>query len=458
MIALSVTALAAGLFSPALSAALTTLLPYLGVLSLLLAGSAFFSGSEAALFSLDRYTLDQLRGDGEQPSRTSRRIESLLSNPRRLLATLLLGNEFINICISAVGIRLVLELKQQGLDVPWWTNILAVTPLLLVFGEIAPKAVAVRAGAAWSKLVALPLVTFGTLVSPARNLLQGLADLFIGGLGGTRDPLPDALQEAQFRALVNLSEQQGVLGSDEAELIHRVFELGDTPVSRIMTPRSDLVTISLNAPLDELMETARGSGFSRLPVYLTDSDSPRGVLLSKDLIRFKWRDAVPSHRALEEFVTQPYFVPPSKAADELLREFQKTRGHMAFVIDEYGGLQGIVTMQDILDELFEPPAHPGGLGDSPLSPVIDRIGEGVFRVPARLEVSEWNRRMHPGLPEGDSYTTVAGYIFHLFGRLPAKGEEICSGLWSFQVSGIDGTRLTQITAVRLDPRQQGGGE
>jgi len=425
---------------------------HLAIIAALLVVSAFFAGSESALFSLDRYAMDRLTS-ADRGAR-GRALLKLLSNPRKLLATLLLGNELVNITITVVGAHLVFELWQDENAVPWWFNILAVTPLLLIFGEITPKAIAVRSSEAWASFVALPLAAFWTLVTPIRGLLEGAADLLLPRkFVDDEDPLPAALEEAQFKALVDLGKSQGVLESEEAEMIHRVFDLSTTPVSRLMTSRADLVCVARGAPLHDVLDQALDGGYSRLPVHAGEPDNIKGILLTKDLLRFRWHREDLFARSLDDLLKPAYFVPPSKPADELLREFQQTRGHMAVVIDEYGAVLGVVTMQDVLDELFEPfneALKSIGQDDSVMR--IERIGDDTYRLPARLEVTEWNRRMSPQIPEGDSYTTVAGYIFHLFGRLPSKGDQTSDKRWTFHVSGVEGTRLTQITAVRRDRR------
>jgi len=424
----------------------TLLLPYLGVLLVLLICSAFFSGSESAMFSLDGYALDQL---DEDKSKTDRAIRRLLDNPRQLLATILLGNELVNITISTVGLAALMALRNEYEWLPWWLNIVVITPLLLVFGEIAPKAIAVRAGLSWARIVALPLRAFGLLVAPARAVLDGIATLFLTPFKAAgQDPLPEALQESQFKALVNLGEEQGVLDRDEAELIHRVFDLTDTPVSRVMAPRRDVVGISLNARLIEVLELIRDRRYARLPVYRDDLSKICGILLTKDLLRFAASGEDLDPRQLEGLLKPAYFVPPGKTCGSLLQEFQAERGHMAFVLTEDGDLAGLVTMQDLLDELFEPIT--GHLDSVHLGPKIERLAPGAFRVPARMEISDWNKMMMPPLAQGDSYNTLAGYIFHLFGRLPKKGESVRDEGWTFIVTGLEGTRLTWITAQRRE--------
>ncbi len=416
---------------------------YLLLLAALFCGSAFFSGSESAYFSIDRITLGKL---AEAGSRSRRTIPRLLADPGRLLATLLLGNELINITISAVGAQLVFALSGEAGSDLWWVNIVLMTPLLLLFGEIGPKVIAVRNSVPWAATVAIPLRIFSWTVTPLRVLLQQIARVVLLPLGDTNESAEPQLREGQFKALVELADAQGALESEEADMIHRVFELSDTPVSRVLTPRSDVVSVNLNDDLQALMDASLDGRYSRLPVWSGEADNIRGILLAKDLLGFRHGDAELDARSLLDALHPPYFVPPSKKAGELLREFQRERLHLAVVMDEYGAMLGIVTMQDILEELF------GTLGDQVDSPGslggVDRIKEGVYSVPSRFEVAEWNRRMRPPIPMGDSWTTIGGYIFHLFGRLPAKGDEVKDINWIFHVAGIEGTKMTRVTVTR----------
>jgi putative hemolysin len=427
----------------------TVVLPYLGVLAVLLVCSAFFSGSESAMFSLDRYALEQL---DEKKRSSDRALRKLLASPQRLLATILLGNELVNITISTVGLAAILALRAEYQWLPWWLNIVVITPLLLIFGEIAPKAIAVRAGLAWARAVALPLRFFGALVLPIRVVLDQIATFILGFFDAAGEgPLPAALRETQFKALVDLGEEQGVLDRDEAELIHRVFDLTDTSVSVVMTPRRDVVGIPLGASFEDILAVIRERRYARLPVYSDDLSKVRGILLTKDLLRFASSGEQLAAGQLEAMLKPAYFVPPGKTCGALLQEFQDERGHMAFVLAEDGDLAGLVTMQDLLDELFEPMTTEDSLE---LGPRIERLAQGVFRVPARMDVRDWNKMMMPPLPAGDSYTTLAGYIFHLFGRLPKKGESVRDNNWTFSVTGLEGTRLTWITAQRREGGRQ----
>jgi CBS domain containing-hemolysin-like protein len=197
--------------------------------------------------------------------------------------------------------------------------------------------------------------------------------------------------------------------------------------------------------MEQILEEVCRSRYSRVPVYLEDPDRIEGVLLTKDLLRYRWTDSQGLPQ-LEDLVQPTYFVPPGKPCGDMMQEFQAERGHMAIVLDEHGELEGLVTLQDILEELFEPLQ----LEDRP-DPAIERLADGTWRVPAKFEVTEWNRSMDPTLPTGESYNTIAGYIFELFGRLPRKGEVVRDLSWSFKVIGMEGTRMTWILVHRRDP-------
>jgi putative hemolysin len=441
------------------------ILPSLGIVALLLCCSAFFSGSESAMFSLDSITLEKL---DDNPTRSGTAVRKLLSEPRRLLATLLLGNEITNIALSSVMAAIVFTLASElgsGAGDLWWLNIVVATPLLLVFGEVVPKAVAVRTGIRWAQAVSLPLTLFATVFAPFRAVLEfasRLVLLAIHAISGSRlprllsdaDGLAAALEEAQFRALVRQGAREGALDPREAALIHRVFDLTDMPVSRLMTSRAEIKAASLNTSGADLVAAAQASGFSRLPVYQGDLDHVRGILLLKDLLRFRAKGEEISARGIERLLQEPYFVPPGKTAGELLREFQSKRAHIALVLDEYGTLLGLITMQDVLEALFEPMRRAEGEKEPETGGGLERLAEGTYRVPARMALDEFNRRMSPPLPPGDTYTTVAGYIFHLFGKLPNKGDQVSDAHWTFHVSGLDGTRLTRVTATRKDRRDR----
>ncbi len=411
--------------------------PALGILAIfcLMLLSAFFSGSETALFSLSAVDREALRASGKNDV-----LERLLAHPRRVLASVLFGNELVNVSLSTLCAALLLQVEP---DRPW-LNLLVATPLLLLAGEVLPKSFALRYARRAATLVARPLSAWAWMITPLRYGLSLVADRMVRLLGGTQEEV-SSLQEAELRQLIDEGRQTGSIKEMEQELIEAVFEFSDTPVSRIATPRPDIVSIPLTIPYPKLVELLREHSLSRLPVYQGRRDNVIGILLAKDLLRFKGSRS-PGPRELKTLLLEPYFVPTSKPASELLRELQLARSHLALVVDEHGSIDGVVTMDDLLGELV------GDLLDEhdDDSDEISVIQPNVWNVAGAMDCDDFVEQTGITLPEGD-YHTVAGFVFSELGHLPSKGETLEWEGVRFEVTGIDERRITELT-VRLSSR------
>jgi putative hemolysin len=317
---------------------------------LLLVCSAFFSGTEVAMFSLRRV-------DRQQMARSKRRSDSLvlsmLARPRRLIATLLIGNESVNVSFSVVMAALVEQLFGGLSEV---TLALLATgmalPLVLLLGEITPKTIAFKSSATWSRTAVRPLVLFGLVVTPIRLVVTGVAWLVLRPLGG-RSSLRQAardLSEDEFKALVDAGSAEGAVDARERRLIHKVFEFGDKTVAEAMVPRHRVFALSYDLPLARLAREVASRGFSRVPIYHRSPDQIRGVLHAKDLLIQGSGGAAP-HK-LAELLNEPLFVPQTTPLERLFRLFKQRKIHMALVVNEYGKLAGLVTMEDLLEQLF----------------------------------------------------------------------------------------------------------
>lgn len=394
--------------------------------------SAFFSGSETALFSLNAVDREALRNGNPLKA-----LDQLLADPRRVLASVLFGNELVNVTLSTLCAGLVLQVTP---DKPW-LNLLVATPLLLLAGEVLPKSFALRYARRASRLVARPLAAWTVLISPLRRVLSWFADQVVRLLGGGH-PEGINLQEAEVRQLIDEGRQTGTIGAMEQELIEAVFEFADTPVSKIATPRPDIIAVPLTIPYPKLVALLREHNLSRLPIYQGRRDNVVGVLLAKDLLRYKG-SRQPGPRELKALLLEPYFVPTSKPAADLLRELQVARSHMALVVDEHGSIDGLVTMDDLLGELV------GDLLDEhdDDSDEISRLQPDVWNVAGSTDCDDFQNQTGITLPEGD-YHTVAGFVFSELGHLPAKGEVLSWEGLEFHVTGLDERRITDLT-VRL---------
>jgi CBS domain containing-hemolysin-like protein len=321
--------------------------------ALLLLGSAFFSGSETALFSLSRVTRETLASRADAGSR---RVLELLSRPRRLIVTIILCNELINITSSSLAATVTshwLPASRELVQVVVATAVML--PLLLLFGEMAPKSLAIRIGERWARAVSGPLKLTAVVVTPVRWVLQGIAGAVVRILG-VRPLQPElGLKEEEFRALVDVSSAEGELEFSERRLIHNVFEFGETTVGKVMTPADKVFSLPYEMPLGRLVEAVARERYSRVPIYRGSGrkgarDHVVGIVLAKDLVGYA-RGQLEGH-TIQDLLNPPMFVPRTTKCDRLFREFQRRKTHMALVVDEYGRLIGLVTMEDLLEELF----------------------------------------------------------------------------------------------------------
>lgn len=399
----------------------------------LLSLSIFFSISETSLFSLqkvDREALKEDRSVGEL-------VTHLLHRPRRLLAALLIGNEVANISLSAVSAAVVLTFAPT-----WpWLNVVLVAPILILFGDVLPKTLGLRFGRQIAARVARPLAFWNELVSPLRWALSGIVDVLLRPFGITPAPMHDSLQEEQLRTLIDQGRETGVIQPMEQEIIHRVFEFGDLPVSRVMTPRPDIFALSITTTWTEMLTELRAARYSRVPIWQGSPDNVVGILLVKDLLRH--RENPPSHaRQLLKLLHPPMFVPPSKRAQDLLREFRVKNNHMAVVVDEHGSIAGLVTLDDLLTELVGEVLDESDVDEKEAT----RVQDNIWTVRAGIDIDDFDARFGVELPEGD-YTTLGGFVFHLLGAAPQKGDEIVWNGLTFHVSGVDGRRITEVTVT-----------
>jgi putative hemolysin len=414
-------------------AELTSPLPTAAFLLALLAVSAFFSASEAALFSLQRVDREALKDD-ETVGET---IRHLLAQPRRLLAALLMGSEVANIALASASAALT---RAAFPEYPW-LSIVFVAPVIILFGDITPKTLGIRFSRTVARTVARPLSFWSELVSPVRFVLTAVADGVLKLMGVAPPKQSEALKEAQLRTLIDQGLQGGVIEPMEQDLIHRVFEFGDLPVSRLMTPRPDIFSLSITTPWPELLAKISEARYSRVPIWHGSPENILGILMMKDLLRLRGGPA-PNARQLQKMLHAAMFVPRSKRSQDLLREFRQRNMHLAIVVDEHGSCAGLVTLDDILTEIV------GAVHDE--TDTVERdaaeLAPGVFTVRAGMDVEDFSSRFAVDLPEGE-YTTLGGFIFHTLGHAPTKGDVVEWAGRSFLVQGVEGRRITEVTVT-----------
>ena len=412
---------------------------------LLLCCSAFFSASETALFSLQPVDRRAMADAGNT------RVEAMLKSPRATLATLLIGNETVNITLSSVMAGLMLSLAPE---LPW-LNLVVLPPILLVCGEIMPKVFAMRFNRRAAALIAPPLRIFGLIVTPIRWVLTAVADLFLRMTGGTTAHEEAELREAQLRALIDETIASGSIGASEHEMLHKAFDFGDLTVNRLMTPRPDMRTLRLNDRWEDLLEQIRHEGLSRLPVWHNKADNIIGILVVKSLLPVlravhAGERPAPTARDIQRMLLPVRFVPTTKAAEAMLHEFRTERFHMSVVVDEHGNVVGLVTLDDLLSELVGDLLDETDIDD----PEVTALGSDVFSVWAGMDIEDFEHRFGVELPEGE-YNTVGGFLLDQVGGLPDKGTEVVYKGLLFVVSGVEDRRITEVSVRPIGPQAEG---
>jgi putative hemolysin len=399
----------------------------LGLVLVLLVMSAFFSGSEAALFSLTRIHLLRLQKDGRGFAAV---VGRLLDRPRRLIITIVMGNEAINVLSSSLF---------TALCVTWWpaggqyVALAVMTPVVLLACEIIPKTVALSSPEVSARLVARPISFFVWLLAPVRVVILWLLAQSQRLLGVESVYRSDPVAEADFLTWVDSGYRHGQVSRQERDWIHRILALKDKHVSEIMTPRTELFSVAVDTPLDQIRRLVREAGHYHLLVTGRDQDDVVGLLHAKDLLRLE-TETGPDVRSL---IRTPLFVPELRPVASVFDDLRTQRMQMAVVVDEYGGVAGLVTMNDVLGRLFERSEGSSLLG----FPFLRPLGPGRWLVNPRWPAASFAERFGKPLPEGD-YETMGGFVLASLGRLPEPGESVVWDGFTLTVTGREGTRLT----------------
>jgi len=395
----------------------------------LIAISGLFSSAEIALFSISRTKARHL---AKQPGRANELIVKMKQDPHKLLTTILIGNDLVNIGASslatAITIRYCSEFftgESTSLAVGIATGIM--TFLILVFGDIFPKTIATHYNVSVARVVIFPLYWLSYVFLPIIIFLN-----FIPKLVGRGEKSPIAT-EADLKSFVDVVHEEGEINPNERELIYNVFKLDDVSVSEIMTPSADIYVIDLAKPVDikDIIE----SGFTRIPVIQGDIDHVVGIMHIKDL--FRHQVDCSDSADIEKIMRTPYFVPEYKKLDQLLNQFKKNKDHAAIVVNEYGEVTGIVTLEDILEAIV------GDILDETdiVIPPVVKIRDKEWLVLGSAEVEEVNEKLKTQFPESDDYETFSGYVLQQIGRIPKEQEQIVIDNWDITVKEMEGNRI-----------------
>jgi putative hemolysin len=408
----------------------------LGVLALL---CAFFATTETSLFVLT--PLDRLRLK-EQSRVKGERVEALLNRPRRLLVTVLMGVETVNILASVVATSLALSIwGPKGK----WLALGLIAPAFLLVGELIPKSLAlIHASrlAPWLAYLVRPAIL---IFSPLRVVLMQISRGVLATFGFRPDLQVPAMHQEDFVRMVEESHLRGLIAEMERDFIQNLLSFGELRVGQIMVPRPDIFTLPVDMACRDLIQAIKDSRFSRVPVYRDDPDNVLGLLHAKDILGLDLQNLC-EDGGIEHILRPAYYVPENKKAFDLLTELQAQHLRLALVVDEYGSLVGLVSVEDLLEELCGEIPQEFKVEEKPL----EEIGPGLWRVKATMSLADFNETLGLELPTGE-FDTIGGLVLNLFGALPREGRAVTYDHLSFQVTRMKGTRLLEIKVRREEP-------
>lgn len=377
--------------------------------------SGFFSSSETALTSFKSSDLEEVEKKGKGKAEL---LKKWLKSPNEMLTAMLLGNNIVNILASSIATALAIGLFGNSPQILAVVTA-AMTVLILIFGEITPKVVAKNNSRLIASMVIRPIYYFGVLMKPAIKILMWMS-VFVGRIFGIEVKNEGMMiTEEDIKSFVNVGEAEGIIEEEEKEMIHSIVGFGETMAREVMTPRTSVFAIEGNKTVNDVWDEMMEAGFSRIPVYDETIDNIIGVLYIKDVLN-KLKDKGFDIK-VKDLVRESYFVPETKSIIQILQEFKSKKVHMALVLDEYGGIAGVLTIEDLLEEIV------GEIRDEfdhEEDELIKEIEPNRFIMDAALDIETINKELEIEIPESEDYESIGGYIMAELGKIPEVGEKV----------------------------------
>jgi putative hemolysin len=412
-------------------------LPEIAALIVLVLAAAFFSGSEAALISLSRL---RARGMVDRGLKGADAVLRLLDDRNRFLTSILIGNTVVLLAADSLATLLFV---QAGVPQPALVSTATMTVLLLAFGEIIPKTVAVANNERWSLRLAPVVERLAWIMTPINAAFLFFTNFVVRLFGVSPTPHGPFVTEDDIKNIVNVGAEQKVLEEQEREMIHSIIQFGDTIVREVMTPRPDMVAIDVTASARRALDLVIADGYSKLPVYEDAIDNVIGVVHDRELL-ISLSDGTLAQTPIRALMRAITLVPESKRVSELLREMQRGKFSLAIVVDEYGGTAGLVTMEDLLEEIVGEIRDEHDEGEEE---AIRIVSDNEAVVDAGTNIEDVNAKLGLHLPHED-FETIGGLTVGLFGRLPHEGEEIESGDVRLRIERTRGRRILTLNVFK----------
>ncbi len=432
----------------------TLWLEIFGVLFMILL-VGFFSAAEVAVLSTRRSRMQELAEAGD---RRAAIVLSFQQDPEHFLATIHVGVVFTLIVASGLGGSIGVQQLSPALHAsrylwlqdasPWISlAVIAVTigGLVVVFGELVPKSLALRSAERTALKLASPMLLFGSIFKYPAGLLAFASNVVLRPFKDRTSFTESRMSEEEFKLMLDEGTKAGIIDKTEQRLIKSIFEFTDTTAKEVMVPRPDVMAVSIDMTRDALIRMVLEEGYSRVPVYRETIDHVVGIVYTKDLLSLlEYGNVI----ILQDILRPPFFVPESMKISALMQELQQRKLHIAVVTDEFGGTEGIITMEDILEEIV------GEIHDEYDEELrdIEQAADGSYVVNARVAISDFNERFHAELPESEGYDTLSGFLYKQAGRIPDVHEEITFGQWHFTIIRKSQRRI-RLIKVKATPQE-----
>lgn len=401
---------------------------------------AILSSSESSFIAVNKIRIRSLMEKGDSRAKA---VQKILDEHDKLFSAVILSGNLFTILATSIGTALALKyFGEDGIIIA----IIIMTFLTVVFGELAPKTFAVAHSEKVSLLLARPVAFYIRLISPLVWIFKITSNLIIRMLGGKKKSVSPFVTEEEIKTMINIGEEEGTLEEEERQMLHKVFEFGDKVVTEAMVPRTEIVSIPDDSTVGDALKLVLEEGYSRYPVIKENIDSVTGILYVKDIVKQMAQGKIQNYTPITEIVREAYYIPENKMVTELLDEMQKKKIQIAIVMDEYGGTAGLITLEDIMEEIV------GGLQDEfeamEGEKEVEIIDERTFIVAGQTGLDEINELVGVELASQD-FHTIGGFVFGLFRRLPKVGEQVRYHNLRFLILEMEDRKISKIKITRL---------
>jgi len=410
------------------------------VIALSLIAIAVLSSSESSFIAVNKI---RIRGLMEKGDSRAKAVQKILDEHDRFFSAVILSGSLFTVLATSIGTAIALRyFGEDGIIVAT----IVMTFLTVVFGELAPKTFAVTHSEKVSLLLARPIAFYIKLISPIVWIFKVSSNLIIRIFGGKERPISPFVTEEEIKTMISIGEEEGTLEEEEKEMLHKVFEFGDKVVTEAMVPRTEIVSISENSLVEDALRLVSEEGYSRYPVIKENIDNVTGILYVKDILIKMAEGQIQKDLPITELVREAYYIPENKMATELLDEMQKNKFQIAIVMDEYGGTAGLITLEDIIEEIV------GGLQDEfeamEAEKEVEIIDERTFIVSGTTGLDEVNELAGVELISED-FHTIGGFVFGLFRRLPKVGEQVRYHNLRFLILEMEDKKISKVKITKL---------